>query len=208
MAETAPTVPPTASTHPATWKHDYPIFHAETRDAWRAWLHANHARERGVWLCSWKPATERPACPYPDAVEEAICFGWIDSTRTTLDDERRLQLMTPRRPRSGWTRLNRRRVAEQQAAGRMTDAGRRAVEVAKANGWWDLMDPVEDLVEPPELARALDAEPTARAAWDSFPPSARKQMLWWVVTAVRPETRARRVAQIVGDAARGRRAQG
>lgn len=208
MAETAPIVPPTASAHPATWRFGYPIFHAETRDAWRAWLEANHARERGVWLCSWKPSTGRPACPYPDAVEEAICFGWIDSTTVALDDERRLQLMTPRRPRSGWTRLNRRRVAEQQAAGRMTDAGRRAVEVAKANGWWDLMDPVEDLIEPPELARALDARPAARAAWDSFPPSARKQMLWWVVTAVRPETREKRIATIVGDAAHGRRAQG
>lgn len=83
-------VPPTASAHPAVWKFGYPIFHAESRAAWRAWLEANHDRERGVWLCSWKGPTGRPACPYPDAVEEAICFGWIDSTTGTLDEERRL----------------------------------------------------------------------------------------------------------------------
>lgn len=208
MSEIEATVPATASAHPPTWRFDYPIFHAESRDAWRAWLAANHADERGVWLCSWKPATGRPACPYPDAVEEAICFGWIDSTRTMLDDERSLQLMTPRRPRSGWTRLNRQRFAEQEAAGRMTDAGRRSAEVARANGWWDRMDPVEDLIEPDELARALDAVPAARATWDGFPPSARKQMLWWLVSAAKAETRDRRIAAIVADAAEGRRTQG
>jgi uncharacterized protein YdeI (YjbR/CyaY-like superfamily) len=201
-------VPLTASDHPTTWRFGYPIFHAESREAWRTWLQVNHARERGVWLCSWKANTGRPACPYPDAVEEAICFGWIDSTVNTLDDERGLQLMTPRRARSGWTRLNRRRADEQEAAGRMTDAGRRSVEVAKANGWWTLMDPVEDLLEPDDLAAALDASPDARTAWDGFPPSSRKQMLWWVITAAKPDTRARRIARIVTDAAHGRRAQG
>jgi uncharacterized protein YdeI (YjbR/CyaY-like superfamily) len=200
-------VPLTASDHPTTWRFDYPIFHAGSREAWRAWLQVNHARERGVWLCSWKSGTGRPACPYPDAVEEAICFGWIDSTVNTLDDERGLQLMTPRRARSGWTRVNRRRAEEQEAAGRMTDAGRRSIEVAKANGWWTLMEPVEDLLEPDDLA-ALDASPDARTAWNDFPPSSRKQMLWWVITAAKPDTRARRIARIVTDAAHGRRAQG
>jgi len=202
------TSPPTASDHPAEWTFGYPIFHAETRAQWRAWLEANHGSVRGVWLCSWRRATDRPACPYPEAVEEAICFGWIDSTVNVLDDERTLQLMTPRKPRSTWTRLNRQRVADMEAAGLMTDAGRRAVEVAKGNGWWTIYDPVEDLVEPDELAAALDADPAARTAWDGFPPSARKQMLWWVISAAKPDTRARRVAAIVEAAAEGRRAQG
>ena len=96
---------------------------------------------------------------YADLVEEAICFGWIDSTVNTLDDERGLQLMTPRKPKSGWTRLNRQRVAALEAQGRMTDAGRRAVEAAKANGWWTIYDAVEDLLEPDDLADALDASP-------------------------------------------------
>jgi uncharacterized protein YdeI (YjbR/CyaY-like superfamily) len=106
--------------------------------------------------------------PYEDLVEEAICFGWIDSTVNILDDARGLQLMTPRKPKSGWTRLNRERVAAMEAQGRMTDAGRQTVEVAKANGWWTIYDTVEDLLEPDDLADALDAVHSARTAWDGF----------------------------------------
>lgn len=198
---------PSASEHPATWKFDLPIFHAETRAQWRAWLERHHATERGVWLCSWRPSTGKPACPYPDAVEEALCFGWIDSTVNVLDDERALQLMTPRKPKSSWTRLNRQRVEAMEAAGLMTDAGRRAVEVARQNGWWTIYDTVEDLIEPPDLAAALDATPAARTHWDGFPPSARKMMLWWIITAARPTTREQRIRTIVEKAAIGERAQ-
>jgi uncharacterized protein YdeI (YjbR/CyaY-like superfamily) len=201
-------VPPTASDHPSTWKFDYPVYHAETRAQWRAWLEANHDSAPGVWLCSWKPATGKPACPYPEAVEEAICFGWIDSTVNTLDEERGLQLITPRKSKSGWTRLNRRRVADLEAAGLMTDAGRRAVEIAQDNGWWMIYDPVEDLIEPDDLASALDAVEAARTNWNGFPPSARKMMLWWVISAAREDTKAKRIAMIVEKAALGERAQG
>jgi len=143
-----------------------------------------------------------------DLVEEAICFGWIDSTVNILDDDRGLQLMTPRKPRSGWTRLNRERAAAMEAQGRMTDAGRRAIAVAEANGYWTIYDPVEDLIEPDDLVAALDAEPPGRAAWDGFPPSARKQMLWWIISARKPETRAGRIAKVTSEAASGRRAAG
>lgn len=198
---------PSASEHAATWKFDFPIHHVESRAQWRAWLEANHADARGVWLCSWRSATGRPTCPYPDAVEEAISFGWIDSTASIYDDDRGLQLMTPRKPRSSWTRLNRRRAAEMEAAGLMTDAGRRAIEVAQANGWWTKYDAVEDLIEPDDLAAALDESPTARANWNSFPPSARKPILWWIITAARDDTRASRIATTVAKAEVGERAQ-
>ena len=201
-------VPPSSSAHPATWKFDYPIYHAETRAQWRSWLLHNHNTAPGVWLCSWRSATGRPTCPYPEMVEEAICFGWIDSTVNRLDDDRNLQMLTPRKPKSTWTRLNRQRVADMEAAGLMTDAGRKAVEVAKGNGWWTILDPVEDLIEPEPLAKALDANAAARSAWDGFPPSARKMMLWWVISAARDETRAKRIATIVAKAAIGERAQG
>jgi uncharacterized protein YdeI (YjbR/CyaY-like superfamily) len=200
--------PETASDHPATWKFGLPIFHAETRAAWRAWLEWHHATERGVWLCSWRSATGRPACPYPHAVEEAICFGWIDSTVNRLDDERALQLMTPRKAKSAWTRLNRRRAAAMEEAGLMTDSGRRSVAAAKASGWWTIYDPVEALEEPAELAAALDAEPAARRHWDAFPPSARKAMLWWIVSAARPETKRQRIATVIEQASHGVRARG
>lgn len=201
-------VPPSASGHPATWKFGYPIHHAESRVHWRAWLDANHDLERGVWLCSWRAMVDKPRCPYPEAVEEAICFGWIDSTTTILDDDRGLQLFTPRRAKSAWTRLNRQRAADMEGAGLMTDAGRRAVETAKRTGWWTILDSVEDLVEPEGLTDALDAEPAARVAWDGFPPSARKQMLWWIVSAAKDDTRSQRIAAIVAKAAVGKRAQG
>jgi len=205
---TASESPPPVSAHPPTWKFDYPIIHAETREQWRAWLTHNFTSARGVWLCSWRNATGRPRCPYPEAVEEAICFGWIDSTNTILDDERSLQLFTPRRPKSSWTRLNRERAADMEVRGLMTDAGRHAIAAAKANGWWTIADQVEDLEEPADLTAALDRDPRARSNWNEFPPSARKQMLWWIVSAARDATRAGRIAQVATEAAIGRRAQG
>jgi uncharacterized protein YdeI (YjbR/CyaY-like superfamily) len=199
---------PPASAHPPTWRFDNPIFHAETRTQWRAWLMDHHASERGVWLCSWRRTAGRPRCPYPEVVAEALCFGWIDSTNTILDEERSLQLFTPRRSKSSWTRLNRARAAEMEERGLMTDAGRHAIAAAKANGWWTILDPVEDLEEPSDLKAALDRDPRARSIWDGFPPSTRKMMLWWIVSAARDATRAARIAHVVAEAASGRRAQG
>lgn len=201
-------LPGTASEHPATWRFGYPIYHPASREAVRAWLESNHASARGVWLASWRRTTDRPTVAYADMVEEAICFGWIDSTVSVLDDDRTLQLFTPRRPRGSWTRLNRARVSRMEQEGRMTDAGRQVVEVARANGSWTIFDAVEDLLEPAELAAALDAAPAARDHWDAFPPSARKAMLWWVISARKPETRARRIGRLVDDATEGRRTQG
>lgn len=205
---TKPQQPVSASTHPPTGKFDYPIFHAQTRETWRKWLEQNHSDARGVWLCSWRNSIDRPRCAYPDAVEEAICFGWIDSTVTALDAERALQLFTPRRPKSPWTRLNRSRAAAMEEQGLMAGAGRRAIATAQANGWWTIADPVEDLEEPADLAAALDLNPDARGNWDGFPPSARKQMLWWVISAARDATRTDRIAKIVAAAELGQRARG
>ena len=196
------------SAHPTTGRFGYPIHHVETRAQWRSWLEHNHDTEVGVWLGSWRAPTNRPRCPYPEVVEEAICFGWIDSTSAILDSERGIQLITPRKAKSPWSRLNRRRAAEMEAAGLMTDAGRKVIEVAKANGWWTIADPVEDLIEPDALAAALDAVPPARTAWDGFSPSVRKQMLWWVISAARQETRQRRIEETVANAATGERARG
>ena len=200
-------IPPSASVHPDTWKFDFPIYHPPDRAAWRAWLAEHHGTARGAWVVSWRRASGREAIPYEELVEEALCFCWIDSTVNLLDDERGMQLMTPRKAKSTWTRLNRQRIADLDAQGLLTDAGRRAVEVAQANGWWTIYDPVEDLLEPDDLAAALDAAPAARTSWDGFPPSSRKQMLWWVLSAGKPETRATRIRKIVAEAAEGRRAQ-
>lgn len=180
-----------------------PCVHPETRAEWRRWLAANHAGSDGVWLVFWKVASGRAVVPYADAVEEALCVGWIDSLGNTLDDDRHLLLMTPRKRGSAWSRPNKERVERLTAAGLMTPAGAAAVEAAKADGSWTALDAVEDLIEPDELAEALDAVPAARRHWDGFSPSSRKAILWWIASAKRPATREKRIAETVRLAADG-----
>lgn len=176
------------------------------RAAWRAWLIAHHATSRGVYLAAWKRTTGRQSVPYVEAVEEALCVGWIDSTQRQLDDERTIQWYGPRQPDSGWARTNKERVERLLAAGLMLPAGIAAVEEAKRRGTWTMLDDVEALVVPEDLAAALDAQPPARANFDAFPPSARRMLLYWVVQAKRPETRTRRIAEIAEKAAVNERA--
>ena len=180
--------------------------HAETVEAWRAWLAEHHADTDGVWLVSWRTPTGRPAVRYEDAVCEALCYGWVDSVARRLDDERGMQYFSPRKPRSSWARTNKVRVERLRAEGRMTEAGERVIAEAVANGSWTLLDDVEDGIEPPDLRAALDARPEARRQWDAFPPSARKAMLEWLVRARTSGTRDQRLAAVVDGAALGVRA--
>ena len=180
--------------------------HAETRDAWRAWLEAHHGRSAGVWLVAWKKHTGRPGIPYDEAVEEAMCFGWVDSRPRRIDDDRTALWFSPRRRGSAWSRSNKERVARMEAAGRMTDAGRAAVDVARADGTWSMLDEVEDLAVPPDLAAALATRPCAREQFDGFPRSTRRAILEWIAQAKRPETRAARVGETARLAERGERA--
>ena len=182
--------------------------HVETVAAWRRWLAANHARADGVWLVSWKPATGRPRVAYEAAVEEALAFGWIDSKGRSLDDERTMQWFSPRRPGSGWAGTNKERILRLERDGRMTAAGRAVIDQAKADGSWTLLDAVEALIVPSDLGVAFAASPGAAAHWEAFPRSARRLMLEWVAQAKRPETRAKRIAEIAEAAARGERARG
>ena len=201
-------VPPSASEHPPTWKFGYPVYHPATREAWRAWLEAHQDETQGVWVASWRSSTPHDTVAYDAIVEEALCVGWVDSTVNVLDDARRLQLVTPRKPRSTWARSNKQRVARLEAEGRMGPRGRQVIEVAKANGWWHILDDVEALLEPDDLAASLDKVPAARQTWDGFPPSTRKQMLFWVVSSAKDDTRRRRIDTIVDKAALGDRARG
>jgi uncharacterized protein YdeI (YjbR/CyaY-like superfamily) len=183
-----------------------PLLHPESPEAWRAWLAEHHASVDGVWLARWTKASGRASVAYEAIVEEALCFGWIDGLVHTLGDGRQAQLLTPRRPGSGWARSNKDRVARLIAEGLMTPAGLATVRAAQADGSWSMLDAAEALIEPAELAVALDANPEARRQWDAFQRSPRRALIWWVMSAKRPATRARRVAQIVDEAAQGRRA--
>ena len=176
------------------------------RASWRAWLIDNHRSSNGVYLVSWRRQSGRASVTYEGAVEEALCVGWIDSTGRNLDEERSIQWFAPRRARSVWARSNKERVARLTAAGLMLPAGLAAIEHAKRSGTWTLLDDVEKLIVPDDLAAALDARPRAREHWDEFPPSARRAMLAWVVEARRPETRAGRIDQIAEKAERNERA--
>jgi uncharacterized protein YdeI (YjbR/CyaY-like superfamily) len=176
------------------------------RAAWRDWLIANHDRSKGVYLVSWRRPTGRESVPYEEAVEEALCVGWVDSTGRGIDAQQSIQWFAPRRPRSAWARSNKERVERLIAAGLMLPAGQAAIDEAKRNGMWTLLDDVENLVVPDDLARALRAAPDAQANWDAFSRSARRAMLEWVVQARRPETRAERIARIADGAGRNVRA--
>ena len=187
---------------------DAPLVQADDRATWRAWLEANHGSAAGVWLVTWRTRSGRVGLDYEDAVEEALCFGWIDSTGGRVDDERGKLYFAPRKPRSPWATSNKARVARLIADGRMAPAGLAAIERAKANGSWEVLDGSERLEVPADLAAALDAHPPAAANFGAFTPSARKMMLGWIALARRPETRAARIAEVAEAAARNERARG
>ncbi|MEZ0446606.1 YdeI/OmpD-associated family protein [Cellulomonas sp. ICMP 17802] len=174
-------------------RDDAPRVHAETVEEWRDWLLAHHATEPGAWLVSWKSSTGRPSVAYERAVEEALCVGWIDSSGRRLDDERSMLWFTRRKAGSGWARTNKERIVRLEAEGRMTPAGRALIDAAKADGSWTLLDDVENLVVPDDLAAAFDRYPGSRAYFDAFPPSARRALLEWIVQAKRETTRAARL---------------
>lgn len=178
-----PTTAPPNSTHPLT------------RAAWRAWLETHHAHEDGIWLIRYKKVTGKPAVSYDEAVEEALCFGWVDSKPNKLDDERSLLWFAPRKAGSNWSRLNKERIARMEAAGQMTPTGRAKVEAAKADGSWTALDDVENLVIPGDLADALASYPGAAAHFDAFPRSAKRGILEWILNAKRAPTRAKRIAE-------------
>jgi uncharacterized protein YdeI (YjbR/CyaY-like superfamily) len=187
---------------------DAPHVQADDRATWRAWLERHHATARGAWLVTWRPRSGRVGLDYEAAVEEALCFGWVDSTGGRVDDERGKLYFAPRKARSAWAATNKARVERLIRDGRMAPAGLAAIERAKANGSWEILDSVERLEVPADLATALQARPPAAINFAAFPPSARKMMLGWVVTAQRPATRAGRIAQVADAAARNERARG
>ncbi len=184
---------------------DAPLVEFDGPAPWRAWLEANHAIARGVWLVTRRPRSGRPGLGYEAAVEEALCFGWVDGTAGRVDDERSKLYFAPRKPRSGWAATNKARVERLIVEGRMAPAGLEAIERAKANGSWALLDSVERLEVPIDLAEALAARPTASETFATWPPSVRKQALASLVQARRPGTRSERIRKIAEAAARNER---
>jgi uncharacterized protein YdeI (YjbR/CyaY-like superfamily) len=180
--------------------------HPLTRAAWRTWLKKHHARDEGVWFISYKKSANQPSVSYDDAVEEALCFGWVDSKGRKLDEQRSMLWFAPRKAGSGWSAPNKARVAKMIEAGLMAPAGLAKIEAAKADGSWAALDAVEALQVPPDLAQALKKLPKAAANFEAFPRSAKRGILEWISNAKRAETRAARVAETASLAARNERA--
>jgi len=178
-----------------------PSIEARDPAVWRAWLRRHHRSAPGVWLVYHKQASATPSVRYDEAVREALCYGWIDSLVRAMDATRYRQLFTPRKAGSTWSPWNKRRVAALVAEGRMTKAGLAKVEAAKADGTWETLDAVETLKVPADLRHALAAEGDALRNFRGFAASPRKGMLYWLASAKRPETRARRLAKLVTYAA-------
>ena len=173
---------------------DYARIHAKTAAEWRRWLGENHDKVRGVWLVAYKAATGKPRLTYEDSIPVALAYGWIDSLNRPLDERRTALLFTPRRPRSGWSRTNKERIAHLLKEGRMEAAGLAKIAAAKRDGSWTLLDSVEALVAPDDLCKALGA--TGMRKFEALTPGRKKAHLRALVTAKRPETRAKRIADI------------
>jgi uncharacterized protein YdeI (YjbR/CyaY-like superfamily) len=174
-----------------------------SRKAWRDWLKKHHATAPGIWLVFAKKHTGLPSLTYNDAVEEALCFGWIDSLLHPIDDALYRQMFTPRKPKSSWSPSNRARVERLVAAGLMTAAGMALVAIAKKNGTWKAADPSSSTpAMPPDLRKAIDANAAAKKNWPAYSPGMRKGFLLRVTSAKRPETRGARIAEVVDMVAR------
>lgn len=189
----------------AARREPLPLLAVANREELRAWLEANHAISAGVRLVLGKKGSTATALRYEDAVEEALAFGWIDSTSGRLDDQRWTVQFTPRKPGSNWSRSNKQRLERLIPEGRIAPAGLAVVEAAKADGSWESIDDVEDMVMPADLATALETDPDALTFWEALPAGQRKISLYWIGSAKRPETRAKRIAETIAAAREQRR---
>lgn len=175
------------------------------RAEWREWLLEHHGREESVWVLYHKKATGIPRVSWKDAVEEALCFGWIDGRAKPIDDARYMQHFCRRKPGSTWSKINKESVARLTAQGLMTPAGLAAIETARQNGSWNVLDEVEEGIMPADLQTALAAAPMATGYFDGLSRSDRRNLLQWLVLAKRIETRQKRIAEIVDSCAAGRK---
>lgn len=186
-------------------KDDIKTFYPKTKQEWRQWLLENHQSEDSIWLLSYKKKSGKPGVDWSDAVDEALCFGWIDGMRKSVDEESFVQFVCKRKPKSGWSKINKEKVEHLIADGLMTEAGFKSIEIAKQNGSWSLLDEVEELTVPQELANAFEANPGAETFFNSLSKSVKKMMLHWVVSAKRPETKINRANEIAENAAQGKK---
>jgi len=184
---------------------NYKTVHPKTRSAWRQWLQDNHSSSQGIWLIYHKKQSGRRAFSYGEAVEEALCFGWIDSAPRKLDDKRAMLKFTPRKPLSAWSKLNKQRIKKLMKDGMMTDAGLSKIKRARKDGSWHKLTSSDSHIDndslPGELLKAFGKNKKALKNFRSFAPGYRKRFLFWISSAKRPETKEARIEQTIRMAA-------
>lgn len=177
-------------------------FYPKSSNAWRNWLEKNHDKAQSVWLLFYRKGAGVPTISWSDAVDEALCFGWVDSKVKPLDTEKFIQFFSRRKPRGTWSKINKAKIEQLILQKRMTEAGFKVIEAAKQNGSWNILDEVEELIIPKDLTAAFTKHTGSEAFFLGLSKSVRKAMLQWLVLAKRPETREKRLTEIAELAAK------
>ncbi len=185
---------------------EFKDFHPLSRQEWRDWLAENYAGLNGIWLVYYRKSANKPRVNYDEAVEEALCFGWIDSLPRKIDDEKSKLLFTPRKPKSVWSKLNKTRIEKLIENGAMTEIGLAVIEAAKKNGSWNTLNASDNLEMPADLIEAFERNETAKANFAAFTDSVKSNILSWIFSAKRVETRTARIEKTVEMAAANERA--
>jgi len=176
-------------------------FYPANRQQWRQWLQKHYNTKQSIWVVMYKKDSGIPTITWSDAVDEAICFGWIDSIKKSADHQQSIQYFSRRKPTSAWSKINKAKVERLISEGLMTQAGQDSIDIAKQNGSWSILDEVEELVIPKDLAKAFKAHPGSNDFFTGLSRSIKKMMLHWVIAAKRPETREKRITELAELAA-------
>jgi uncharacterized protein YdeI (YjbR/CyaY-like superfamily) len=180
-------------------------YYPKTQQDWRKWLEKNHLRHDSVWVKLYKKGSNKPTINWREAVDEALCFGWIDSIKKTLDDQCSIQFFSKRKPNGTWSKINKEKIEQLIADGKMTSTGMAYIDAAKKNGSWSLLDEVEALIIPKDLEKAFKLNKGSKKYFQALNKSTQKNMLKWIALARQPQTRERRILEIAESAANGER---
>ena len=181
-------------------------FYAESQSSWRKWLEDNHLTEKSVWLIIYRKESGVPSVYYPEAVDEALCFGWIDSKPNKRDEKSFYQFFSKRNPKSNWSQVNKLKVERLLAEGKIAKAGADMIELAKVSGTWNALDQVDSLEIPQDMAGLFELNLTAKSNFEAFPKSVKRGILEWIMNAKQTETRLKRIQETISLAQNNERA--
>ncbi|UPQ79473.1 YdeI/OmpD-associated family protein [Flavobacterium azooxidireducens] len=173
------------------------IFYPCTLSMWREWLEKNHQSKQAVWVVFYRKSSKKNSITWSEAVDVALCFGWIDSKKIKIDDETSHQFFSKRKAKSTWSKINKQKVEKLIASGLMTEEGHKSIATAKQNGSWTILDEVEELIVPSDLQAEFAIHPAAKEFFNSLSKSVKKGILQWLVLAKRSETRQNRITEII-----------